>query len=70
VIALQARFAVRLLGDLQRLGRVCEQVITPLIILGLAALIVLTNCSHRLVFEAFKDDGGFGFRATRPSLHG
>lgn len=68
--ALRARFAVHLLGHLKRFRRIREQLITPLILLGWADLIILTNRSHRLAFEALQDNGGFSFRVPLPSLHG
>jgi len=56
ILTPQARCEVHLLGHLKRLPRVRQKLITPLVIVGLADLIVLTNCGHQLALEALKDD--------------
>ncbi len=70
MLALQARVAFRLLGDLKGFGGVRKKLITPLVLLGLADLMVLTNRGHRLALEALEDDGGFGLGVPLPSSHG
>jgi hypothetical protein len=57
-------------SDLNRLRRIREKLIEPLIILGLSDLIVLTNRGHRLAFKALKHDDGFDLGVPLPSLHG
>ena len=69
-VTVMTRFAVRLLGHLKRCRRIREQWITPLIILGLADLIVLTNHSPRLAFEAPQDNGDFSLRVPLSPYHG
>lgn len=60
------RFAVRLLGHLKRLRCIREQLITPVVIVGLAERIVLTNRSHRLAFETLEHVSDFGLGIPLP----
>lgn len=49
-------------GHLERFGDVREKLLTPLIILSLTDIRVLTNGRDGFAREAFKHDGGPGFR--------
>lgn len=70
MLALQAHFAFRLLDDLNRLRSVHEKLMAPLVLLGLADLIVLTHRDHRLALEALTHAGGFSLGIPLPSSHG
>lgn len=66
---LEPGFAFGLLGDLKRFGRVREKMISPLIILRLTELVVLTDGGHRFALEPFKHDDRLRLGVPLPSLH-
>jgi hypothetical protein len=47
-----------------------EKLITPLIVLGVADLVLVTDCSHRFTLQAVPHDAGFGLGIPLPSVHG
>jgi hypothetical protein len=54
----------------QKLCRIRQEVVAPLLIEGLTALMFGTNLGHRLTLETLKDGQSFGLGIPLPSLHG
>jgi hypothetical protein len=55
------------LKGMRRLG---SNLIMPLLILGLAALVLVTDFSPRFTLQALQHDAGFGLGIPFPSVHG
>ena len=59
-----------LLRALKRVGGMGEELVTPLVILGLAELVLAANLGHRFALEPLEHDHGFGLGIPLPHLHG
>jgi hypothetical protein len=55
---------------LKGMCRMRRKLLTPLVILGLTDLVLVTDCSHRFTLQAFKQDAGLGLSLPFPSVHG
>jgi hypothetical protein len=66
----QARFALAALVDLKGLGGMRQELVPPLVILGLTDLVFMAQFRHGCPLEAFKYDHRFGFGIPLASVHG
>jgi hypothetical protein len=60
-------------GVLMRLKGMCrmrQKLITPLVVLGLANLVFVTDFRYRLTLYTFENHAGFGLGIPFPSVHG
>jgi hypothetical protein len=58
------------LGVVKGFGRMRQELVPPLIIQGLAALVLGPNFGHRLALKALEDDDRFGLGIPFSSCHG
>jgi hypothetical protein len=58
------------LMDLKGRVRMDQELVPPLIIQGLAALVLMTELRHRLALPALQHDPGFGLGIPLASWHG
>jgi hypothetical protein len=70
VFPYETRFTLALLLDLKGFGHMSQRLVAPLIILGLADLMLVTELGDGLTFQAFDDDHRFGFGVPLTALHG
>src|SRR5918996_5604277 len=66
----EARFTLALLMDLKGFGRMSQKLVAPLIVLGLADLMLGAELSDGRAFEAFDDDHRFSFGVPLTAFHG
>lgn len=67
---LKPSFPLGLLRDVKRFGGVRQELVAPLVILGLADLVIPTDTRDRFTLEFFKYDDGLGLGIPLPSFHG
>jgi hypothetical protein len=64
------RFALAALVDLKGLGGMRQELVPPLVILGLTDLVFVAKFRQGFPLEAFKYDHRFGFGISFASVHG
>jgi hypothetical protein len=67
---LESGVARRLLRDLDGCGSVRQQVIAPVVLLGLAGRVVRAEGGHWFPCKAFEDEGRVGLGVPCPSFPG